>query len=84
MTLAEQWKNEGIQIGIQQGLQQGVQKGTLEGERSILKKQLMWRFLLMPEKYLDTIDNASIEQLEFFAKKFLEAKTLEDVFGNHH
>ena len=92
MTLAEQWKSEGIQIGvqqgvqqgIQQGVQQGIQQGTLEGERIILKKQLKWRFSSIPEKYLNKIDNANTKQLELFARKFLEAKTLEDIFGSYH
>ena len=40
MTIAEQL----IERGKQYGLEQGMLKGKLEGERTILKRILEWRF----------------------------------------
>ena len=67
-----------------EGIQIGMQQVTLEGEKTILKKQLIWRFSSIPNKYLKKIYHTNTDQLEFFTKRFLEAKTLEDIFESYH
>lgn len=71
----EQWK--------QQGLQQGLQQGKLEGEATLLLRQLTKCFGPLDEATRFRLNSATLEQLELWAERVLDAKTLEDVFGAH-
>lgn len=76
MTIAQQWKEEGIQIGIQKGMQQGMQ----QGEAFILKRQLQRKFGSLSDRDLYRIDEASADQLLEWGERVLEAKSLAEVF----
>jgi len=65
----EQWK------------QLGRQEGRLEGELVLLERQLGKRFGPLTEETRARLRKATTEQLETWADRVLEAKTLEDVFG---
>lgn len=88
MTIAQQWKEEGIQKGLQQGMiiakqwkEEGVQKGLQQGEIALLKRQLQRRFGELPFIYAQRIANANAETLLEWGDKILDAKTLEEVFA---
>lgn len=78
MTLAEKFRNE----GRQEALQKSIQQGALEAERTLLKKQLEWRFSSISRELIEIIEKSDITELEDFARKLLDAKNLNDVFIN--
>jgi predicted transposase/invertase (TIGR01784 family) len=68
MTIAEQWREEGIQKGIQ------------KGEATLLIKLLERRFNTIPSSYMDSIHQADANILLTWGERVLEAKSLEDIF----
>jgi len=96
MTLAEQWRNEGLeegmqqgiqrgmQQGIQRGMQQGIQRGMQQGERIFLKRMLEKRFGEIPMNYLKKIEDAGADNLLEFGDKLVTANTIEDIFESYH
>jgi flagellar biosynthesis/type III secretory pathway protein FliH len=44
MTLAEQWKQEGLEKGLEKGRQEGREEGRLNGARTTLVKQITLKF----------------------------------------
>lgn len=76
MTIAQQWKQE----GMQQGLLQGRQEGRQEGEAALLKRLLERRFGILPLNYAQRIVNTDAHTLLDWADKVLDAETLEEVF----
>jgi flagellar biosynthesis/type III secretory pathway protein FliH len=76
MTIAEQWKNEGVQQGVQQGIQQGVQRG----EAAMLMRLIHRRFGDIPRPLAQQITKADSETLLLWGDKVLEAANLEEIF----
>lgn len=74
MTLAQEFREEGIKVGVQQGLQQG--------EYSLLLRQLQRKFDTIPDTYQKKLSEADAETLLVWGERILEAKTLEDIFKN--
>ena len=70
--LAKDWK--------QQVFLEGLEQGIRLGEASALKRQLIWRFKVVPPEILDRIEQAMPEQVEQWLDNLLEADTLEAVF----
>ena len=68
-------------IGMEKGYEQGMQQGTLEGEKLLLTKQLNRRFAHLSSVYVAKIKSADAETLLVWGEKILDAKTIEDVFG---
>jgi hypothetical protein len=58
----------------------GFKKGVAQGEISILRRQLTRRFGPLPEWAEERLTHAELPQLEAWADRVLEAKTLEEVF----
>ena len=81
MTIAQQWKEEGMQQGIQQGIQQGMQQGMQEGKAVLLKRLLQRRFGDLPLMYAQRIADADTETLLCWSEQMLDAQTLEEVFS---
>jgi len=73
----EQWKQQ----GRQEGRLEGRLEGKFEGELALLERQLGKRFGSLTEETRARLRKATTEQLETWAERVLEAKTLEDVFG---
>jgi predicted transposase YdaD len=73
----------GIEKGLQQGLLQGRQEGRQEGEVALLERQLTKRFGPLTKATQSRLHNTTLEQIEIWAERVLDAKTLEDVFGEH-
>lgn len=70
MTLAEEWRAEGMAIG------------EAKGETKILLMLLKQKFGTLSATALETIRKANTEQLEGWTAKVLGATTLEDVFAH--
>lgn len=78
MTIAEAF----IEEGRQEGLLKGLQKGRQEGEAALLLRQLQRRFgSEAVEKHVYFIHEADSETLAQWGENFVDAKTLEEVFG---
>ena len=67
MTLAQEFRQEGIHQGIHQG------------EAAVITRQLKRRFHQVPESYLTRIEQADAETLLLWSEKILDAKTLEEI-----
>ena len=74
MTIAEQWKQE--------GRLEGRMEGRTEGRNAILSRQLAKRFGqdIFNISLQERLRNATQEQLDRWAERILDAKTLEEVF----
>lgn len=66
--------------GLEEGLQKGLQKGRQEGEAEILLILLNQKFPRVPKKYQDMIRGADAKQLKVYAKRILNAESLEEIF----
>ncbi len=84
LTIAEQWEQQamerGIEKGIQRGIEKGIQKGIEQGEARLLKQLLTWRFGALPPWVESQLAGAEPERLEAWAKRVLDAQTLDAVF----
>jgi len=65
----KQWKME------------GRMEGTLEGRAAVLERLLRKRFGAIAPMYLERIRSASIEQLDLWAERILDAKSIQEVFS---
>ena len=85
VTSAERFGIEkGLQQGLAQGLEQGEQKGMQKGEAALLQTLLARRFGTLPDAVRARLASATVEQLESWALKILEAKSLDEVFNHNH
>jgi hypothetical protein len=69
--------------GLQQGMQQGMQQGKREEAAAIVAKQLTKRFGPLPESVRARMAQATLEQLDEWAERLLDAPSLEAVLGGH-
>lgn len=83
-TAAEEWLEEHSQAarteGMQQGMQQGMVRGVAQGEQTLLLRQLRRRFGEIPETTRQRLKSAGPDELETWADRVLDAKTLAEVF----
>jgi hypothetical protein len=77
MTIAEQWEQQGIEKGIEQGIEQGIEKG----EALLLRQLLTCRFGSLPDWVETQLAQAGPARLEMWAKRVLDAPTLDVVFA---
>ena len=63
-----------------EGMQQGMQQGHIEGERTLLERQLRRRFGLLSPEIAERLSQASAADLETWAENVLDAQVLDDVF----
>ncbi|WP_291991140.1 DUF4351 domain-containing protein [Candidatus Accumulibacter sp. ACC007] len=61
-------------------MQKGEQKGMQKGEATLLQSLLARRFGALPDAIRARLANATVEQLESWALKILDAKSLDEVF----
>ena len=73
MTLAQQFRQEGIEEGIQKGRQE-------EGIR-LLRRQLQRRFGELPAWVEVRLTEGTFDDLEQWSERILEATQIEDVFA---
>ena len=77
---ATSWLEQSKQQGIQQGLLQGRQEGRQEGEMLVLRRLLHRRFGFLPGWAQTSLEQGEQAQLEEWADRVLDAKSLEEVF----
>jgi predicted transposase YdaD len=76
-----EWKEEGLREGIQQGIQQGELLWKRVEAASNLRRLLAKRFGPIPTEVELRISAASLEELEAWFDRAIDAPTLEAVFG---
>ena len=76
----QQGLQQGRQEGRQEGRQQGRQEGRQEGEAALLQSLLARRFGALPDSVRIRLDGATVEQLESWAIKVLDARSLDEIF----
>ena len=79
----EQGILQGMEKGMEQGMEKGVEKGKLEGEAAVLERQLIKRFGPLDETIQQKLKAATLEQLETWTDRILDAARIGDVFGAH-
>ena len=79
-TIEEREKVQYITSVERTGIATGRVEGHVEGKSSLLKKQLEYRFGLLPEWASEQLISASEEQLEAWGEALLTAPTLEAFF----
>ena len=82
VTAGEKLLEQGRKQGLEEGLEQGLEQGLLEGERRFLRLQLCKRFGLesLPRSVEHELATATQAQLESWAGRVLDAKSLDEVF----
>lgn len=70
----------GMQKGMEKGIEKGMEKGMEKGEAKIVKYLLSQRFGELSEAVQQRLDAASSVELETWAGRVLNAKTLPEVF----
>jgi flagellar biosynthesis/type III secretory pathway protein FliH len=72
---------EGIERGIEKGLAKGLAEGLKKGQLNLLLRQLRARFGELPAAVITRIEAADTAELEQWAERVLNAKTLPEVLG---
>ena len=57
-----------------------MKQGHIEGERTLLERQLRRRFGLLSPEIAERLSQASVADLETWAENVLDAQVLDDVF----
>ena len=82
---SEKWMQQGLLQGMQQGMAQGLLQGRAEGEQSgeakALRRLLQKRFGPLPEALLARVHSASVDELEQWLDRALDADSLAGVFA---
>ena len=73
---AREWKAE----GIAEGMAKGIVQGKTEGKADILLRQLRRKFHDLPSDVIERMQTATIDQLDDWSDRILDAKTLDEVF----
>ncbi len=76
MTLAEQWKQEGIELGIEKG----KIEGKIEGKIDIVSRQLKIRFREEACQWTDKLKHLSLDELDIISERILTVQSLTEVF----
>ena len=76
MTLAQQFEA----IGMKKGMQQGMQQDLLEGERTVLLRQIQRKFGTLPASYRQKIESADVDTLSVWIDAILDAEMLDEIF----
>jgi methylphosphotriester-DNA--protein-cysteine methyltransferase len=76
MTIAEQI----AQKAENKGFMAGMEKGKAEGEAAMLVRLLKKKFGVIPEKYLQRIEEADAETLLMWGDEIVDAQTMNNIF----
>jgi len=81
---AERFRAEGMEQGLEQGLEQGREQGLEQGRRlearTVLERLLQRRFGPIPPDATARLENGSLDDLEQWTDRVLDARTLDEVF----
>ena len=59
------------------------EKGKLEGESTLLERLMVKRFGTLTDETRSRLKSATVEQLETWAERILDARTLAEIFNEH-
>ncbi len=71
-----------IQEALRKGMSEGLAGGKSEGMSKLLLSQVRERFGPIPEVIEQKVRSATLFDLEAWARSFVHARSLDDVFGN--
>ena len=84
----EEGLEQGLEIGHEQGLEQGLEQGhelgLEQGLRQSLKLLLIQRFVGLPDRIEQRIDQATTKQLQAWFSQALKASSLAEIFPDLH
>jgi hypothetical protein len=84
-AMYDRWEREttdrGRREGVKQGVKQGIKQGIKKGEARGLLRLLARRFGTLPETVTARVAQASIEDIERWFDRAVDAATLDDVFA---
>ena len=84
IPVIERHKAEGFAEGFERGKEQWMERGRVDGERTVLERQLRRRFGSLSPEVEARVAGASAVDLETWADEVLDANTLDDVFNSIH
>ncbi len=76
----EQWKREGLEAGRKEGLEQGVMQGRQQEAAAMLIRFLVKRFGPLDGVTLQRVESASLQEIESWSDRVLDADSVEEVF----
>lgn len=79
---AHDYEAKGMQQGMQQGIRQGMQQGRHQGESLALQRLLAKRFGQLPSNMATRLAAASVEEIETWFDRAIEARDLAEVFDD--
>ena len=79
--LKQQAMQQGLEQGLEAGLEKGLEKGLVIGEQKLLIRQITRRFGPLPDEIRQRIEQANIDQIEEWADRILDARSLADIFA---
>jgi len=82
MTYITTPERVGLRRGRAEGRVEGRIEGRVEGQAELLLRQLARRFGTIPDTTTARIRSATAAQLEIWALNFVDAETLDEVFGD--
>jgi hypothetical protein len=77
----EEGRTEGREEGRTEGREEGREEGRTEGQAGLLRRLLARRFGELSSDTIKRLENGSPAELEQWADRILDAKSLADVFG---
>jgi len=72
---------KGLEKGLEEGLEKGLEKGRSDEARRILSRLMTQRFNELSPAVEARLEAASLEQLELWVDRILDASSPEDLFG---
>jgi flagellar biosynthesis/type III secretory pathway protein FliH len=76
----EKGMQKGMEKGMEKGMQKGIEQGVGQGEALLLQRQLTRRFGPLPAAMIARIAAASVEEIETWGDRVLDATSLDEVF----
>ena len=80
VELAERFDTWALQYE-QRGVEKGIEKGIEKGEALVLQKLLTKRFGTLPPEVVGQISVASVQQIDTWVDRVLDAESLDAVFA---
>ena len=74
---------QGMQRGRDEGRQEGRDEGRREAAAALVGRQLAKRFGPLDTPVRSRLEQATLEQLDDWAERLLDAPSLEAVLGGH-
>ena len=74
---------KGLEKGLQKGLEKGREEGRTQGTASVLLRLLNRRFGPLSADVTRRLAQSTPEQLEIWAERVLDARTIDEVFAEN-